>query len=68
LKVIPGRHLPDQRGGIHAEQFALADGKGHWNDGWVYLLGREFLVEKSVRIAVDGGYHGRLLSPPPRKP
>jgi hypothetical protein len=40
MEVIPGRHVPDEKGGIDIEQFALAEGKCHdWNCAGFYMLG-----------------------------
>ncbi len=55
--------MADQRLGVDAGEFFFADRERHHRD----VLGlhaaiAEFLVERNVGVAVDGGDHGGLLA------
>ena len=62
-EVVPGGEMADQRLGIDAGQLFLADREGdHRNVGGGNTLVAQFLIERHVGVAVDGGNHGGLLT------
>jgi hypothetical protein len=63
LEVVPRGEMADQRLGVDAGQFFLADREGDDRDvGGLDALVAEFLVERHVGVAVDRRNHGRLLA------
>ncbi len=63
LEVVPRGEVADQRLGVEAGQLFLADAeRDHRDVGRLDALVAEFLVERHVGVAVDGGHHGGLLA------
>ena len=63
LEVAPGREMPDQRLGVEAGEFLLADReRDDRNVGGFDALIAELLVERHIGVAIDGRDHRRLLA------
>ncbi len=63
LEVVPRRQVADQRLGVDAAQFFLADRERHHRHvGRLQALVAEFLVEGHVAVAVDGRDDRGLLA------
>src|SRR3989442_3814423 len=62
-EVVPRREVADERLGIDAAQLLLAHRERHHRHvGGLQALVAQLLIEGNVRIAIDGGNHGRLAA------
>ena len=63
FEVVPRGEMADQRLGVEPGEFLFADRKRHhWDVGRLDALIAEFLVERNIGVAIDGGHHRRLLA------
>src|SRR5882757_4869035 len=63
LEIVPGGEMAEQRLGVDAGELFFADRERHHRDvGRLDALVAQFLVERNVGVAVDGGDHRGLLA------
>ena len=63
LEVVPGSQVTDQRFGVDTGELFFTHREGnHWNILGRYALITQLLIERHVRITVDGGDDGGLFT------